>query len=424
MIFIANVLVMNGGTTFILRLTRELHRRGRRSAILLLSDLTDPVLAAEISRYADIIPLRRYLRYGGVESKSLSQGLLRTFTPLSFRRLKAALAPYGEHVHVMGVFGFILALRLLGVEPRLRVTVGIYHQNEFLYRSPPFFFPRRVQDLFAAVPSENVVFFNEWSRANYAARFGNNDYIAATLVPVGIEIDLQLAPPPATIGSRIISVGNLESFKTYNRHMIDVVAALKENYPEIQYDIYGTGPMKETLKTQARNLGVSDRVTLHGKLDYSKMREVVAGCDLFVGSGTALVEAAAAGRPALIGIESIETAETYGYLSEGQGYSYHENTPQLPKQPIVQLVTRLFSDRDHWMEVASACAEKAKSFSVEATADGFEAAGSKAHPINLRLSPRELWQMAVSVIAMAISERLGWSEPFSHRRNQSYRAEG
>lgn len=417
MIFIANVLVLNGGTTFLLRLVRERARSGKRSAVLLLSDRVDPVLLTALSKDATILHLRDFLIDRGVAAR----GLLGVFAPLAHDRLHSALKVFGNHIHSMSLFGLMLGLRMAGHADQFRVSVGIYHQNEFVYQPPPFHFAREAQRIFKATPPANIVFFNEYSRDNYAAFF-DNDYAASPLLPIGVTLDMPPLPAPAVLGQRIVSVGNLVGFKTYNRLMIGVVAALRARFPSIRYDIYGVGPTEGELKALIETLGVGDHVTLRGSLDYSLMRDVVADCDLFVGSGTALIEAAAVGRPALIGIESIEEPLTYGFLSDARGFSYNEDMPDVPKLPIVQLVEHLFSDPTEWAQIAAACATKAQSFSIAVTAGGFDMLEQTAEQIPIKLSGQDLGRLAISAMIMRISERLGLSEPFGDRRNQSYRS--
>lgn len=419
MIFIANVLVMNGGTTFILRMAREYHRQGRRCAVLLLSDRCDPALVEKLGRYADIIRLWHFLPGRG----RLSRGLLGVFAPLALGRLDKVLRPYGQHIHAMSVFGLILGTRLASAQRDWKLTVGVYHQNEFLFRAPPFYLAYQAFALFQSVPAENVIFFNEFSRDNYRRHFGNDGYCRSALLPIGVSIDQQPEPLPASPRQRIVSIGNLEAFKAYNRHMIEVVAMLADKYPALQYDIYGQGPSAQSLASLARDLGIADRVTLHGTLDYSRMRETVAQADLFVGSGTALVEAAAVGRPALIGIESIEQPETYGFLFDAKGFSYNENMPCEPKVPMIELVDRIFSDTGYWAEVARKCADKAHEFSVARTAQGFDEASKQALPLSEPISSWQLIRMAMSAVLLGISDRFGLAESFAGRRNQSYRAQ-
>ena len=413
-IFIANVLVMNGGSTFILRMAREYSRRGRKCAVLLLRDLWDPDLLSEIEKHVVVIRLSDFQISGG----RFSLGLAGVFAPVNWRGLLKALRPFGEHVHAMSIFGLVIALRLSRADAAIRPTVGIYHQNEFIFRASRFFFPKFAQMIFTEMPADNILFFNESSRDNYASCF-HQDYSASSLLPIGVELET-VATPRLADGCKIVSVGNLEEFKTYNRHMITVVAELKERLPKITYHIYGSGPTENELRQYATDLNVEDRVHLHGYLEYSKFSEIIADCDLFVGSGTALVEAAAAGRPALIGIESIEIPKTYGYLSDIEGFSYNEMRPDAQLMPIAPLVEKLFSNKEHWANVANACECKAQEFSIQRTIEGFDTLFHAAKRQPVRLTTVQIFRMGCSAIMMRLSEKLRLTEPFGNRRNQSY----
>jgi 1,2-diacylglycerol 3-alpha-glucosyltransferase len=228
------------------------------------------------------------------------------------------------------------------------------------------------------------------------------------------------AEPRLVKGYRIVSIGNLEGFKTYNRHMITVVAELQERVPLIAYDIYGCGPLEGELRQYAADLKVDNRVHFRGYMEYSKFREIIADCDLFVGSGTALVEAAAAGRPALIGIESIEIPETYGYLSDAEGFSYNEMRPGAKLIPIAPLVEKLLSDSEHWANVANACEYKAHEFSIQRTIEGFDKLFHAAKHQPVRLNALQIARMGSSAVVMRVSEKLRLHKPFGDRRNQSY----
>jgi glycosyltransferase involved in cell wall biosynthesis len=413
-IFIANVLVMNGGSTFILRMARQFKLRGQRCIIILLRDLSDPKLLENLQSCAEIVRLSDFQ----ITGRRFSLGLFGVFVPIDWRGLLDALRPYGAHVHAMSVFGLILALRIARADPAIRPTVGVYHQNEFVFQAPRFFFPRFVQKIFASMPQHNILFFNESSKDNYAAFF-QRDYSNASLLPIGVEIN-EGATPRNFPSCRIVSIGNLAGFKTYNRHMIAIVAELHERLPNISYDIYGRGPKERELQDYVTELKMEGRVRINGHLEYSNFHKVVKDCDLFVGSGTALVEAAAAGRPALIGIESIETPETYGFLSDAEGFSYNELRAGVTLLAMQPLVERVLTDSKHWGEVAVACERKAHEFSIQRTINGFEKLFESAEPRPVKLRSIHLIRMACSAVLMFISEKLRLSEPFGDRRNQSY----
>lgn len=414
MIFIANVLVMNGGSTFILRMARQLSLRGERCGIILLRDFSDPELLEDLQSYADIIRLSDFQTLG----RRFPLGLFGIFTPIDWYRLLEVLRPYGRHLHAMSIFGLILALRIGRKEPAIRPTIGVYHQNEFIFQTSSFFFPSFVQKIFASMPVNNIVFFSETSRDHYA-NFFERDYSNAALLPIGVEIK-QRAITKRSPGFKIVSIGNLTGFKTYNSHMISIVAKLRTMYPNISYDIYGRGPTEQLLREYIAKLNLESHVHLKGHLEYSSFHQTVKDCDLFVGSGTALIEAAAAGRPALIGVESIATADTYGFLSDAEGFSYNELRTGFKLLAMQPLVERVLTDSEYWAEISVACERKAHEFSIRRTVDGFGALCNSAEPHPFKLNSFQIVRMACSVVLMYLFEKLGLREPFGDRRNQSF----
>jgi glycosyltransferase involved in cell wall biosynthesis len=415
MIFIASVLAMNGGTTFLIRTCRELAARGTRSTVLLLRPEYDAQLRTELERHAEVLCLDDFL----IDRGRLFRAQLGVFGVVDWPALESTLSAADGQIHVMGVFGLIFALRLTGRRAGGRITVGVYHQNEFLFRPPPFFFAREALRLFAAMPAENLVFFNEATRRNYE-RFFRTDYAASTIVPIGIDLSQGVPSAEAQEPWRIVSVGNLVNFKTYNAHMIRITAQLASAYPGIRYDIYGTGPEEATLRALAAELRVGKHGRFMGAVPYADFRKVVAGAAVFVGSGTALIEAADAGVPALVGIESIETPDTYGFLSDVEGLSYNENIPEIPKQPMRALIERLFVSPADRASVSQACRVKAREFSVATTVDGFLALERSAKSVARRLGWACLVRMMASLVGMAVCERLGWVTSFRNRRDQSF----
>ena len=68
-------------------------------------------------------------------------------------------------------------------------------------------------------------------------------------------------------------------------------------------------------------------LNLKEKIDYSKMPEVLKDVYLFIGMGTAIIEAAYAKVPSVVCIESLTTPYSYGYLYEMEDYNFGELDP-------------------------------------------------------------------------------------------------
>jgi 1,2-diacylglycerol 3-alpha-glucosyltransferase len=418
MIIISNVLVMNGGTTFLLRFCREWARQGRKIAVLVLFREYEDALLEELRLHADVVCLWDYVAPLGRKLPSR----LHMFAPVRWRALMGVLAPYADHIHIMGLFGLIFAHRLKPHAAQAPISAGVYHQNEFLFEPSGSLLEAKASRLFAELPAENVVFVNESSLKNYNLFF-QKDFGKSTVVPVGID-----PIPPSTVRSnvtpfRIVSVGNLVPFKTYNEHIIRIVAAIAGQWPQVRYDIYGDGEEDGRLKALASDLQVADKVRFHGQLAYEAFPAAVASAALFVGSGTALLEAAALGVPALVGIESIPVPETYGFLSDVRGFSYNENSDEVEKVPMAPLVIRVLSDAAYNEAVGEACRKKAATFSVTATVAGFAEMLDKARPIPGRFTGIDLALVTISMIRISILHMLGLDRRFASRRNQSFTAQ-
>lgn len=416
MIFIANVLTMNGGTTFLIRVCREFHRRGTTVAVLVLFPLVDATLRDELARYAKVFDLKDYLWERG----NFFRAQLMTFAPVRWPKLLADLNPYGNTVHVMGVFGLLFACRAAYRQPLLRVTAGVYHQNEYLFKAGNNFFVRTFRKCFNSLSQKQILFFNQANIANYS-KFYERDFSSSVLAPIGIDLPENTNkshenPMPA----RLVSIGNLVNFKTYNRHIIGVVAELADKHSLLHYEIYGAGPEEQSLRELAQRLQVQDRVQFKGQIPYSEFAKTVSRATLFIGSGTALLEAAALGVPAMVGIESIQEPETYGFLSDIKGLSYNELMPEVPRVPMLTVIDSLLLDDTLSKKISEACKRKASEFSVEATVDGLDTLVKNATYPSLTVKPIHIVFLGLSFIWIAVCDRLGLSSNFRNRRNQSY----
>jgi glycosyltransferase involved in cell wall biosynthesis len=415
LIFFANVLVMNGGSTFLVRTSRELKRRGVAVAIVLLRKEVDPELLSELERFATVYYLEDFL----IDKARLFRAHLGVFGFVAWRRLERALMPFGNVVHAMGVFGLLFGYRLCGRFRRFKLTAGVYHQNEFLFTKSKFYFAQKSAELFCGLPSENIVFFNETSRNNYAEFFSKN-FSFSPIIPIGIDLPNPDKCAYSADSFRIVSIGNLVEFKTYNEHIIRVLPALLKVVPCLEYHIYGTGFRKDYLRSIIDDLRLERSVFFHGEIAYSDFYNSINNSSLFVGSGTALIEAAAAGLPAMIGIESIQTPDTYGFLSDIPGYSYNEDVPYISKKPIKDLLLNFFSNSEIRSETSKKCKLKASEFSVEKTIFGLIEVNSNASFFYFKISFLTEIRMVASFALMGLQKMLFRRSSFAERRNQSY----
>ena len=125
--FLTNTLVNNGGTTFLIRFCKEYVNSGQRAKVYVLFNKVDPNLLAELQRFAEVVFIYKK------RSDIFSLYHLYFFF-LNKKRLKKLLSEC-DQLHVMGIFGFLFSQLLLSLNPKLKITIGVYHQNEFMYSS-------------------------------------------------------------------------------------------------------------------------------------------------------------------------------------------------------------------------------------------------------------------------------------------------
>jgi len=415
MIFFAGSLNMNGGSTFLLRVAKQYHARKERITVLVLSNVVDHVVRAELSTFADIVMLHELLHPA---LKWVGTNHVSIFLPCDKRKVSALLERNNNAVHVMGIFGMVLAMRWLSICSGIKISAGVYHQNEYLFEAGDSF-SANIRHLFCNIPEQNILFFNEFNRDTYAKFFDKN-YSAAPILPIGISLPhIPVEDERGYVPGLIVSIGNLVPFKTYNEHVIRLIAELKEDYPTLRYEIYGAGENEPKLRQLAEELRVVEKVEFKGAIPYDQFSAVVSHAMAFVGSGTALIEAAALGVPSIVGIESIATPDTYGLISDVSGLSYNEKIDGRPLIAIRSVIIRLLGSEKEVAVAGTACSLKAKEFSIDKTVDGLHKLSDNALVLRCAKSTMYWWRTLGAFVKVAAFDRLGVDRTLRDRRNQS-----
>ncbi len=110
---------------------------------------------------------------------------------------------------------------------------------------------------------------------------------------------------------RMLSVGRLEHRKGHDL-VIEAMAVLRDEFPDLRYHIVGDGPERTTLEQQIVRLNLSDVVTLLGAVSEQHLQVEFGDADLFIlptrqephdfeGFGIVFLEAAAAGLAVIAG---------------------------------------------------------------------------------------------------------------------------
>lgn len=215
---------------------------------------------------------------------------------------------------------------------RIPYKVGVFHPEDYGILASRFY-----RNLFNAVPDECKLFMNEDCLINHEKIFGRK--IDATIwpLPVIIAKNNNKTKPRIPEKDKIISIGRFDPFKTYNLTTIKAISNLKSKGIDLRYDMYGYGLLEERMKALIKTMNLSDRVFLKGTLKYDELEATVKNAYLFVGCGTAAIEASHAGVPTIIA--TLETdGLANGLFTDAIGYNIGEKSQLLKTQKIENLI--------------------------------------------------------------------------------------
>lgn len=141
------------------------------------------------------------------------------------------------------------------------------------------------------------------------------------VIPNGVDLDRFKRDTERT--QDVVFIGRLAPKKRVS-DLINGFAHVEDEFPESTLRIVGTGPKRETLKTQVESLGIQDRVSFEGRVSDEAITRYYASAGVFVlpsiweGHPLTLLEAWAASTPVIAssveGIEEFVEHNETGYL--------------------------------------------------------------------------------------------------------------
>lgn len=367
-LFIYSALPKGGIETFFVRITKKLVNNGNKVRFLFLSRYGDEDLLTELSQYADVYFLDDFLKFKSFFSKKTL--LLKLLIPFN-KELYGKVFDGVTHIHAPDFNSLLFTNKLLNKNKKIPISTGLYHINEFNFDgNSRWFFAKRIYKYLSEIPAENVLFFNEVINDFYNKRY-NNKFIKSIITPIGIELENSTG----VLGkqnNKIVSIGRLASWKTYNYHMIQAVKNLNEKGIKITYHSYGDGEEKDNLEKEVVRNGLENQIKFFPGIPYKNFKKTISSNLLFIGAGTALIEASSVGLPSLIGIENSKEAYSYGFLHQTKGLSYQEIELELPKKSIESYIENLLSlDQTAYEDECKKAKIRAKDFGIEITIKDF-----------------------------------------------------
>jgi 1,2-diacylglycerol 3-alpha-glucosyltransferase len=188
------------------------------------------------------------------------------------------------------------------------------------------------------VPSESI-------RVLLAELYGVDERV--TVIPTGIDLK-----PYETAGERdirqergwgndkvLISVGRLAKEKNWHT-LVEAFALVCQDIPDARLIILGDGEERQSLKKQARQLGIADRVELPGTVPFTHVPDYLFATDLFCFASTTetqglvTLEAMAADLP-VVAVAASGTSDVIRHEKEGL---LTDNDPQALAQAIIRVL--------------------------------------------------------------------------------------
>lgn len=399
-------LPIGGIETFIVRLAAALKKKSIQVDVLFFSNKFDENLLQQLKFNATIHYWDDYIYFPHF-SKRLKP-FMKLLVPIKVNKLRIVFKGV-THIHAPDMLSILFYSRLNNIFKDISISTGIYHINEFLINSfKKHYFARLIYNFIAKLPVNNMLFFNEICFEEYNKQF-NQNFNEKLISPIGVDIknDNLNNNIAGVQNNRIVSIGRLAKWKTYNFHIIEVIYELKQNGIELQYDSYGDGELRLDLEKRVKEKNLENNIKFHGEIPYSNFYNIISNSFMFIGAGTALIEASSFGLPSLIGIENEKEPLTYGLLSDTNTYSYQENNLKIPRKKITDVILELLSlDKEEYELVCDKAKVRSLDFDMNITTDKFLLLMNESEKIRYKLNYLKICLFVLSLQLHKLKSKL------------------
>ena len=186
--------------------------------------------------------------------------------------------------------------------------------------------------------SVSVVAMTKRLQVEWDLAFGRHAMAGFIPLPVDLKPFREIERRPKAY--KIVSVGRLDDYKTYNLFMPAIIRRLVDQGFDVSYKIYGEGDFRSQIEHLVKELGLKERISLKGYLPYAQFPEVLEEAYVFIGMWTASIEAAAAGVPTIYSAPRDMQGLTHGLvhdfdMTEQCGF-VEETNPQMKVEDVLR----------------------------------------------------------------------------------------
>jgi glycosyltransferase involved in cell wall biosynthesis len=146
--------------------------------------------------------------------------------------------------------------------------------------------------------------------------------------------------------------------------VIESLPLILKDFPQAALDVVGDGDALTEFKGLAATLGVSERITFHGKVDHPTVMRLFRQADLFCyptaaseGFPKVVLEALACGLP----VVTTRVSVLPELISNGCGLLLEDSRPEM----LAQAVRAILADADDYRAMSARAAAIAQQYSLE-----------------------------------------------------------
>ncbi|MFC4817388.1 MULTISPECIES: glycosyltransferase [unclassified Flavobacterium] len=369
-LFLYSCLPLGGIETFLVRMIKQLHNRNIQVTVLFFTTKFDEGLLNELKSYATVYHWDDYVYMPVFFRKTFP--ILKLLFPLKVRKFKNDILSDITHIHAPDTNSMLFSARLLKLKPGINITTGVYHINEFNVKDfTGSFFGKKINEFLRKLPAQNITFYSEMSRAFYETDY-DQKFGGSNIVPIGINLEKYEGSQSGVQNKRIVSIGRLTAWKKYNFQMIEIIKSMNSQGVALHYDSYGDGIERENLEEIVKNENLQSQIKFHPGVPYHLFKETINDSLMFIGAGTALIEASACAIPALIGIENEQEPITYGFLHDTHTYSYQEKGLDYSVNAIETYIFKLLNQSsEEYQAECDKARKRAFAFSIQKSEEIF-----------------------------------------------------
>jgi 1,2-diacylglycerol 3-alpha-glucosyltransferase len=396
-LFINEGLGLGGIETYLVRISKKLHEQGNQLKFLFFSNSFDPELLKELKTYGDVYFFENYVLGPALFKKK--PPLLKLLLPLKSQKLHNDVLENLTHIVATDYNSVLFAGKITPYNTSIKLLVGIYHINEFDFSTHHnWYFEKIAKKLMSSLPEQNLIIYNSAVQLHYSALY-NKGFENNKIITLGIDVEKVQDYWVGKQNNRIVSIGRLTNWKRYNHSMIQVIQDFKKKGVFYTYDSYGDGESRQELEEMVEKAGLKDQIKYHHSIPYNEFTTVIKDSLMFIGAGTALIEASACGLPSLIGIENEIKTVSYGFLHDTTGSSYQEQQLNLSYKDISSFITdlSLCTTQEYDIECKKA-KDRAQFFGMEKAIKGFTNYLNNSESFTFHLKYHQLIHVIASML--------------------------